>query len=180
MRHVSTLKPIPKKQLLILQFSRLALGNVTYPDALWDAYNLAGFTCPAGIRANASRAAHNPTWRYRFFGVFPNINISSEGGAYHGAELPLLFGTTLPSPNATAQEIAFEAYIQGAWATFAKDPVLGLTTYGGGWPTYDPTEETLVRLAYDNLVGTNLAFPNLYDAGCNNASLLALESELGL
>lgn len=158
--------------------TELALLNETFPDYDWDALTLAGFTCPAGLRANASIAANNPTWRYRYFGVFPNINISSEGGAYHGAELQLLFGTTFLTPNSTAEEIRFETYLRGAWTTFAKDPVNGLTTYEGGWPLYDPTEESLIRLGYDNLVGTNLAFPMLYDARCVNASITALESSV--
>lgn len=154
--------------------TQLALANSTFADSDWDELNLASWTCPAGLRANASIAANNPTWRYRYYGVFPNTNISSEGGAYHGAELTLIFGTTFTTPNSTAEEIEFEAYIQGAWTAFAKDPVNGLTTYERGWPLYDPAEESLVRLAYDNLIGTNLAFPELYDAGCANASLSAL------
>jgi carboxylesterase type B len=162
--------------------TELALANATLPDYTWDAYNLAEFTCPAGVRANASIAAHNPTWRYRYFGVFPNTNVSWEGGAYHGAELPLIFGTTSSTPglNSTAEEIKFQAYIQGAWAAFAKDPVNGLRTYEGGWPLYDPAKKSLIRLAYDNHVGTNLASPMVYDAGCVNASLAALEAMLGL
>jgi carboxylesterase type B len=112
--------------------TELALLNITFPDSDWDAYNLAGFTCPAGLRANASIAANNPTWRYRYFGVFPNTNVSWEGGAYHGAELPLIFGTTSSPPNSTAEEIKFEAYIQGAWTAFAKDPANGLRTYECG------------------------------------------------
>ena len=151
-----------------------ALWGETFPNSVWDAYDLAGFNCPAGIRANASLAANNPTWRYRYFGVFPNINISSEGGAWHGAELQLLFGTTYLTGNDTVEEIAFETYLQGAWTTFAKDPVNGLTTYEGGWPLYNPAKETLIRLGYDNAVGTNLASPMLYDAACANASLAAL------
>jgi carboxylesterase type B len=154
--------------------TEFALSGEILPNAVWDAYDLAGYTCPAGNRANASLAAHNPTWRYRYFGVFPNINISSEGGAWHGAELQLLFGTTYLTGNGTVEEIAFEKYLQGAWTTFAKDPVHGLTTYEGGWPLYDPAKETLIRLGYDNSVGTNLASPMLYDAACANASLAAL------
>jgi carboxylesterase type B len=160
--------------------TELALSNMTFPDSIWDEYNLAAFTCPAGVRANASIAARNPTWRYRYFGNFPNTNVSSEGGAYHGAELPLLFGTTssTPGPNSTAEELKFQTYLQGAWTTFAKDPVHGLQTYGGGWPLYNPAEKSLLRLAYNNHVGTNLAFPMIYDAGCVNASLSALVASL--
>jgi carboxylesterase type B len=158
--------------------TELALANTTFSDSLWDAYTLAEFTCPAGVRANASIAAQNHTWRYRYFGVFPNTNVSWEGGAYHGAELPLIFGTTSSILNSTAEEIRFQAYIQGAWAAFAKDPVHGLTSYEGGWPLYDPAKKSLIRLAYDDFIGTNLAFPALYDAGCVNASLSALEASV--
>jgi len=54
--------------------------------------------------------------------------------------------------------------------------------YEGGWPTYDAMgeRETLVRLAWEGRVGANLAFPGLYDQGCGNASLAALEVSLGL
>lgn len=154
--------------------TQLALANTTFADSDWDEMNLAGYTCPAGLRSNASIKANNPTWRYRYHGVFPNTNISSQGGAYHAAELTLLFGTTFTTPSSTPEEIKFEAYIQGAWAAFAKDPVNGLATYEGGWPLYDPAEKSLVRLAYDNRVGPNLAFPELYDAGCVDANLADL------
>lgn len=151
--------------------TQAALSSMVFPDGLWDEYNLASFTCPASLRANSNVVANNPTWRYRYFGVFPNTNIGSEGGAYHGAELQSLFGTTFSTPNSTSEEKESEAYIQGAWGFFAKDPVNGLSNYDCGWPLYDPDEESLIRLAYHNLVGTNLALPEIYDAGCANASL---------
>lgn len=154
--------------------SRFALGGVAFADSDWDEMDLALFTCPTGQRANASILANDPTWRYRFHALFPNINISSEGGAYHGAELTLLFGTESQLEPSTAEEDAFAEYLKGAWVAFAKDPVAGLSTYEGGWPTYDPAAETLVRLGFENQVGTNLAFPELYDAGCAEASLTAL------
>ena len=157
--------------------AELALSNLTLPDSIWDTYNLASFTCPAGLRANASISAKNPTWRYRFFGVFPNTNFSSESGAYHGAELPLLFGfQPILTPNATTEELKVQKYMRGAWTAFAKDPVHGLKTYDGGWPLYDPAKKSLIRLAYDNHVGTHLGFPMFYDSGCVNASLAALEA----
>lgn len=148
----------------------------TFPDSFWDMYELSGYTCTSSRRANYSLAAGNPTWRFRWFAVFPDIDISSEGGAYHGIELPLIFGTTdsFSTVNATADEVIFTAYIRGAWVAFAKDPVDGLTGYG--WPLYDPAGETLIRLGYDNATGLNVAFPEIYDAGCANAtSLLELE-----
>jgi len=154
--------------------TQFALFGQTLPDSLWDAYDLAAYTCPSGNRANASLATGNPTWRYRYHAIFPNTNISSQGGAWHGAELQLLFGTTHLTGNDTAEEVAFGKYLQGAWTTFAKDPVEGLLTYENGWPLYDHAKETLVRLGYENAVGTNLASQMLYDAGCDDASLPAL------
>ncbi|KAH6713612.1 carboxylesterase [Leptodontidium sp. MPI-SDFR-AT-0119] len=154
--------------------TQLALGGIAFADSDWDEMNLSSYTCPTGQRANASILANNPTWRYRFHAIFPNINISSEGGAYHGAELTLLFGTESQLEPSTAEEDAFAEYLKGAWVAFAKDPVAGLSTYEGGWPMYDPAGETLVRLGFENQVGTNLAFPELFDAGCADASLTAL------
>jgi carboxylesterase type B len=155
-----------------------ALTNTTYPDVVWDTLNLASWTCPAGLRANASVAANNPTWRYRYFGNWPNTNVSSEGGAYHGAELPLVFGSLSALANSTTGESKFEAYIQGAWATFAKDPVHGLRRYKDEWPEYNPAKKSLIRLAFNNLVGTNIASPIDYDRLCINTSLIALETSL--
>lgn len=151
--------------------TQIAMTNMTFPDTVWDEMDLATYTCPAGARANASVADNNPTWRYRYHGVFPNTDISWQGGAYHGAELTLLFGTTFDIPESTPEESEVEAYLQGAWAAFAKDPVNGLATYEDGWPLYDPAKETLVRLSYGNEVGTNLALPEMYDAECADASL---------
>ena len=36
---------------------------------------------------------------------------------------------------------------------------------------YDPSSETLIRLAYNNITGTNLALPSTYDALCIYANV---------
>lgn len=151
-----------------------------FPQEAWTEYNLAGFACPAGERANASVAARNPTWRYRFFAVFPDVNISSEGGACHGIEINLLFGTTdlTPSANATAGEVVFEGYLRGAWEAFARDPMGDWS--GFEWPVCDPSKATLVRLGLDNLVGSHLSKPVLCDEGCATANLTALKISFGI
>ncbi|PQE26535.1 hypothetical protein CJF30_00001287 [Rutstroemia sp. NJR-2017a BBW] len=153
--------------------TELALGGVAFADSDWEEMNLSSYTCPIGQRANASYIASSTSTSYRWHGVFPNVNISSEAGAFHGIELQLLFGTTFSSPADTPAELAVEKYIQGAWTTFAKDPVNGLQNYEGGWPVYDPAEKTLIRLAYGNELGdgTNLEYPEVYDAACAEASL---------
>jgi cholinesterase len=153
-------------------------GNSSkFSDSYWDSFNLLGFVCPAAARANISVANGVPTWRYRWFGEFPNTIITTvpDSGAWHASELPVLFNYSPPSdlgiPVSTLEEIAIGNYFRGAWATFAKDPVNGLRTYGAGngtgWPTYVPGGNTLVRLAYQNLTGPNLAPSQMYDSTCN-------------
>ena len=159
---------------------QFALRNETMPDKFWDALNLQAFTCPTGLRANASIADDIPVWRYRYFGIFPNLRvgflchslysmliihqISDDAGAWHTAEVPMIFNTAPNSIPATTEQISIGKYMRGAWAAFAKDPTNGLTTYG--WPRYDPSQDTLVRLAYENITGPNLINPRRYDADC--------------
>jgi cholinesterase len=149
-----------------------ALANVTYPPVFWSVFDLSVFTCPASERANISIAAGVPTWRYRYFGDFPNLRLTSvpDSGAWHASELPVVFGNypnaTGGVPASTAAELSIGDYMRGAWAAFAKDPVNGLNSYQGGWPMYNPLGNTLIRLAYNNVTGTNLAMPILYDGAC--------------
>lgn len=130
------------------------------------------FACPAAVRANASVYHKVPTWRYRWFGLFPNTNLTAypDSGAYHGSEIPIIFNTTPgPSQNTSAntkREEALIAYMQGIWAAFAKDPVNGLTRLG--LPRFDPTEDTLLRLGWDNDVGPHISAAQVYDAPCGD------------
>ena len=148
-------------------------ANVSYPDAFWDDFNNLYFNCPAAARANVSIANGIPTWRYRWFGVFPNTQLTSypDLGAYHASELSVLFDTTPAGTNGapvnTQAEVEIGSYMRGAWAAFAKDPVNGLRSGGYAWPEYEPAQETLVRLAFGNMTGDHLAMGEMYDAACN-------------
>ncbi|KIM99541.1 hypothetical protein OIDMADRAFT_91883, partial [Oidiodendron maius Zn] len=139
-----------------------ALKNVSLTDAAWDAFNSDTFVCPCATRANFSLANKVPTWRYRWFGAFPNTELTTIpfSGAWHASELPVLFNNVpfgAGVPPSTDAEVQIGDYIRGAWAAFAKDPVNGLTSYQDGWPMYDPSGETLIRLGFNNQTGTNLA-----------------------
>lgn len=48
-----------------------------------------GFTCASALRAAASVKAGNPTWRYRWFGEFPNtqLTVNPPSKAYHTSEV---------------------------------------------------------------------------------------------
>jgi carboxylesterase type B len=58
------------------------------PPSEWTEQNLE-FTCGAANRAAYSLQNGNPTWRYRWFGDFPNTQISYDppSGAWHGSEV---------------------------------------------------------------------------------------------
>ncbi|KAI1373874.1 putative carboxylesterase [Hypoxylon crocopeplum] len=145
------------------------LQGVTYPEAEWQFLQTSLYTCALSERALASVYNHVPTWRYRYFGNFPDLQLSTvpDSGAWHGAETAAIFGTDLDIQNVMGRTEAQEqiaAYVRGMWAAFAKDPTNGLTEYG--LPTYHPLQSTLLRLAYDNATGPNAGYPAQYDIGC--------------
>ena len=84
---------------------------------------------------------------------------------------------TAPGP-ATPEQISIGKYMRGAWATFAKDPTNGLTGYG--WPRYNVTQDTLVRIAYDNITGPNLINPRRYDADCVFVNVSSTDSNVAI
>jgi cholinesterase len=123
--------------------------------------------------------------RYRYFGDWPNQQISPTAGAWHGSEIGLIFGGTadlVPGKDDTPAEAALSKVMQGGWAAFAKDPVNGLSKYG--WPTYNSAGKfriqvtkvvcadrnyigkTLVQLGYNNGSGATFEYNIKYDAGC--------------
>ena len=59
------------------------------PEQVWPFINMRAFVCPAAERAAYSVLNGNPTWRYRFFGVFPNtiLTTTPPSGAWHGSDV---------------------------------------------------------------------------------------------
>jgi Carboxylesterase family len=137
-------------------------GNVTAKSTASE--NL-GFTCPAGTVAAARAKAGIPTWRYRYFGVWPNNQLTPTSGAWHGSEIGPLFGTTaiVSGEQPIPAEIELGEKMRHAWASFAKDPYNGLKRPEIAWPTYDPEKPTLVRLGYENSPIIDFVDPNEYD-----------------
>lgn len=66
------------------------------PENYWPIFNQAVFVCPAAKRAAESVLHGNPTWRYRYFGVFPNLVLSTHppSGAWHASDVSLPFYIT--------------------------------------------------------------------------------------
>lgn len=106
--------------------------NVTFTEAQWDYLNFVIFTCPTSYRTEASVSNNVPTWRYRYFGEFPNLRVtnSPDSGAWHGSEIPLIFNTDKDVESIVArtqEEMKIADYLRKAWVEFATDPEKGLT-----------------------------------------------------
>jgi cholinesterase len=108
------------------------LQNVTFTDAEWAFLNFDIFTCPISYRVLASVVHKAPVWRYRWFGDFPNLIITTnpDSGAWHGSEIPIIWGTDMDIQNKVARTPAEElisTFMREVWSSFAKEPVNGLT-----------------------------------------------------
>lgn len=79
-------------------------------------------------------------------------------------ELPMVFGTSdLLGPN-TELETETSSYMQRAWLAFVKDPARGLLEHG--WPMFNESTLSLVRLGLEGNVSAVLASGDAYDKGC--------------
>lgn len=60
-------------------------------EEYWANFNQQLYTCADAVRIAQAVADGYPSWRYRYFGDFPNLAVSTNppSGAYHGAEVRL-------------------------------------------------------------------------------------------
>jgi cholinesterase len=125
-------------------------AGINVSEKIWPTFNAAVFTCPIMNAADARAAANVPTWRYRYFGDWPNTNLDGRSGAYHTAEIPMVFGTSASSSSGpdTPEQIKVSDFMQKVWVQFAKDPE-GLSKAPFNLPKYDPT----AAFSGSNLIG---------------------------
>jgi carboxylesterase type B len=97
------------------------------------------FTCQSRDVANLRVAQKVPTWRYLYSGDWPNLSAGPGTGAWHSAEIPIVFGTVenLSGLKNTKEENKVMSTMMHAWAEFARDPDNGLKKLG--WPVWDQT-----------------------------------------
>jgi len=150
-----------------------AAAGGTFPPAAITAMN-AEFTCPAGDAARYRAMNGVPVWRYRYFGVWPNLNISANAGAFHSAEVSQIFGNTVELmgiPN-TANETAVSTLFRSAWTSFAKRPETALDALG--WPRYVVAGTSLIEIAFDDQTRPIFVNSTMYDNVCQNLNQSAL------
>ncbi|KAK0643309.1 Alpha/Beta hydrolase protein [Cercophora newfieldiana] len=100
---------------------------------------LAFFFCPAHLGATNRILAGVPVYRFLYAGNFSNISPMPFLGAYHEAELPMLFGTDedFRGPSTPLQKMTSRV-MQDEWVAFARAGVQGMEQVG--WPRYTSTE----------------------------------------
>ncbi|KAK1674039.1 carboxylesterase [Colletotrichum godetiae] len=153
-----------------------AYGNSVVPTpAQVESFLLESFTCPNSHQGQARLDCKVPAWVYRYFGDWDNTRLFPTSGAYHGVDLHMIFGASgdVSGIQPSDAQRKTTALMQSAWATFANDPVDGLSSVLG-WPKFDPNEESLVLLAVDNDPEPQFVKPSTYDAPCSTITLGAL------
>ncbi|KAF4458845.1 acetylcholinesterase [Fusarium albosuccineum] len=86
------------------------------------------FFCASWTMTKNRLAAGESTYRFEYHGNFSNISPSPWLGAYHSAELPLVFGThSLYRGVSTSFENATSRVMQESWLSFARK-------LNPGWP----------------------------------------------
>jgi cholinesterase len=145
-------------------------GNIKVPANVWPTFNAAVFTCPVADAAAARVKKGLLAFRYRFFGDWANTNLMPGSGAYHTAEIPMIFGTSeeaTSSPNEPKQT-QISNFMQKVWTQFAKDPE-ALTKAPFNLPRYNAetafTENTLIGFGANNRT-TQMLIPSGYDMFC--------------
>ncbi|EQB43810.1 carboxylesterase [Colletotrichum gloeosporioides Cg-14] len=88
------------------------------------------FGCPAHYETGLRNIAGLRTYRYMYSSNFTNIMPGGQG-AFHSAELPLIFGThDIARENSTAFEYEVSDEMQDLWLSFIVDPENGPTSEG--------------------------------------------------
>ncbi|CAF3468566.1 hypothetical protein FGSG_03583 [Fusarium graminearum PH-1] len=108
------------------------------------------------------------TYQYLYAGNFTNISPLPWLGAYHTAELPLVFGTYETEGPSTKFERRMSERMQDLYLEFASDPSHGLEK--SGWPRAEsqPERSKLVKLAADNKVEQVFSAKKLVDECVQN------------
>ncbi|KAJ2987441.1 hypothetical protein NUW58_g4502 [Xylaria curta] len=126
---------------------------------------LSDFTCPAYNTSNVRAENHLTTYRYQYVGNFSNITPYPWMGAYHGADLPMIFGTYNISGGATDYQKLVAERMQDYVFAFLEDPHDGLAKLG--WlPSRisENNEENMVRLGDSEYIIKNISSIEVDDA----------------
>ncbi|KAK1999423.1 carboxylesterase [Colletotrichum falcatum] len=145
---------------------------VNGPDpAVSDSLSYDFFWCTATKATNERLAAGRTTYRYYHTAVFNNTSPRPWMGAYHGSELPLIFGTHADfRGNSTPFEYELSHAMMDAYTAFIKDPTAGLEAVG--WPAYTADGRLVRSYGENNNVTTTLRTLSAIEEECGKLGLL--------
>ncbi|KAL1587289.1 hypothetical protein WHR41_04432 [Cladosporium halotolerans] len=138
------------------------------PDpALAEQGLLRTFFCPATESARLRQQTGLDTYRYLYAGNWTNLSPAPWLGAFHSAELPMLFGTH-PNFRGESTELEYETShaMQDAWVAFAREGVRGLQSEG--WKEYEAVGEATVREFGDGVAAKDVSIAGL-EGKCDGA-----------
>ncbi|PVI04941.1 alpha/beta-hydrolase [Periconia macrospinosa] len=107
--------------------------NVGPPQEMLTPVNLQLFVCPTWNFTVARNELDIPVYRYQYAGNFPNTTPLNWTGAFHGSDIPLVFGTyekVKGLGESTELEIETSRVMQDHILAFVKDPVNGPKALG--------------------------------------------------
>lgn len=141
-----------------------------------NAFNLQSFTCAVAKQVATRREYGVPAWAFRYMGDWNNTRLYNTSGAYHGTDMHMLFGNSAAVSGLATSEPQREltTLMQQAFFAFLDNSSTGLSEFG--WPLYDPSAKTLVRLGNNNKPEYELLYPSVYDTPCSNITLGSLSS----
>ncbi|KAK2027048.1 carboxylesterase [Colletotrichum zoysiae] len=145
---------------------------VNGPDpAVSESLSYTYFWCPTTKTTNERLAAGRTTYRYFHEAVFNNTSPRPWMGAYHGSELPLIFGTHADfRGNSTPFEYELSHTMMDAYAAFIKDPAAGMEAIG--WPAYTAESRLVRSYGKNDTVLTAVETLSAIEEGCAKLGLL--------
>ncbi|KAF8544403.1 Alpha/Beta hydrolase protein [Trichophaea hybrida] len=160
----------------LIPFSPTLGINYTLSDLVTSIF----FTCPTAIQSRYRTLNHVPIYRYRYMPRFPSVTpYAWMRSAFHGSELPLLFGTWkawgIQTPTKKEEEASGE--LMNMWTAFVKDPTGGLDKKG--WKRYSEKGKSLVEIFPNEELTLMLVESGVFDKGCESLPTLNLADIFG-
>ena len=126
---------------IIGMFPTLNISDGQAPWGDWiDLGSLFTFVCPACSTTDWRARANRTTYRSQYAGNFTNLTPVPWIGAFHGSDIPMVFGTYRRRSDLTEYQEDVSAAMQDFLFAFMKDPEHGLKRKG--WlPHNEPVAE---------------------------------------
>ncbi|KAI0886916.1 alpha/beta-hydrolase [Annulohypoxylon maeteangense] len=138
------------------------LGGPNTTDV--DKGTLDDFICPAFNSSNVRDFNNLTTYRYQYAGNYSNLTPFSWMGAYHGADLPMIFGSYNLTGDATDFQKKVAEAMQDYVLAFLTDPENGIKNLG--WlPSNAASKGDMVRFGGGESIVQNISSLDI-DGAC--------------